>query len=95
MKFLALEHEKPGLQAADFQPHLQAEARAVWELYRSGLLRELYFQPDRYTAVLVLESDDEAAVRQALDRLPLVQAGLIHFELIPLAPYTGFERLFC
>lgn len=94
MKFLALEHEKPGLQAADFQPHLKAEARAVWELYQSGLLRELYFRPDRHTAVLILECQEEAQARAALADLPLVQAGLIEFELIPLAPYTGFERLF-
>jgi len=30
----------------------------------------------------------------ALDSLPLVQAGLIRFELIPLSPYPGFARLF-
>ena len=28
------------------------------------------------------------------DPLPLVAAGLIRFELIPLAPYPGFARLF-
>ena len=28
-----------------------------------------------------------------LDSLPLVQAGLIRFEVIPLVPYPGFERL--
>lgn len=94
MKFLALEHEKPGLQAADFRPYLSAEARAVWELYQSGLVRELYFRPDRHTAVLVLECPDENRARAALAGLPLVQAGLITFELIPLAPYTGFARLF-
>ena len=29
-----------------------------------------------------------------LATLPLVQEGLITFELIPLAPYPGFARLF-
>jgi len=29
-----------------------------------------------------------------LETLPLAQAGLIGFEVIPLAPYPGFERLF-
>ena len=32
--------------------------------------------------------------QQALDSLPLVQAGLIHFDVIPLVPYPGFMRLF-
>jgi hypothetical protein len=26
--------------------------------------------------------------------LPLVQAGLTSFDIIPLAPYSGFSRLF-
>jgi hypothetical protein len=28
-----------------------------------------------------------------LSGLPLVNAGLIAFELIPLVPYSGFSRL--
>ena len=35
---------------------------------------------------------DEA--RAALATLPLVREGLIDFELVPLAPYSGFARLF-
>jgi hypothetical protein len=29
-----------------------------------------------------------------LGTLPLVKAGLISFELMPLVPYPGFARLF-
>jgi hypothetical protein len=29
-----------------------------------------------------------------LGMLPLVQQGLITFEVIPLVPYPGFSRLF-
>ncbi len=32
--------------------------------------------------------------RAALATLPLVREGLIDFELVPLAPYPGFARLF-
>jgi hypothetical protein len=32
--------------------------------------------------------------QRLLETLPLVQAGLITFEVIPLIPYPGFERLF-
>ncbi|HZW03126.1 MAG TPA: muconolactone Delta-isomerase family protein [Anaerolineaceae bacterium] len=94
MKLIALEHERPGLSAADFQPHLSAEARQAWALYRQGVIRELYFRADRHTAVLVLECSSAAEAQAALDTLPLVQAGLIEFELLPLEPYTGFSRLF-
>lgn len=94
MQILALEHEQPGLSAADFAPHLAAEARAVWALYTRGVLRQAFFRPDTHTAVLLLECRDLAEAEAALAGLPLVQAGLITFELIPLAPYTGYERLF-
>jgi muconolactone delta-isomerase len=94
MKILALENELPGLIAADFQPHLQAEARRIWELQLSGAVREVYFTAGRHTAVLVLECGDAEAARQLLDSLPLVQAGLITFDVIPLVPYDGVARLF-
>jgi hypothetical protein len=43
---------------------------------------------------LILECDNEAEVCEALDSLPLVRAGLITFEIIPLIPYSGYTRLF-
>ena len=94
MKFLALEREKPGLQASDFAPYLQDEARHAWEYYTAGVIRELYFNADEHTAVLILECADRDEARRILDSLPLVSAGLISFDLIPLAAYTGFSRLF-
>jgi hypothetical protein len=58
------------------------------------VIRELYFRRDQSTAVLVLECADVEAAREALATLPLVEAGLIRFDLLPLAPYPGFARLF-
>ena len=94
MKIIAFEMETPGITAKQFTPYLKAEAAKVWELYQRGLAREIYFRQDQSTAVLVLEcaSLDEASA--ALRELPLVQAGLIEFELVPLRPYPGFARLF-
>ncbi len=94
MKLLALERELPDATAAQFQLHLKDEAAHVWELYQAGVLRELYFRPDQHTAVLVLECESVAAAEQLLAGFPLVQAGLICFDVVPLAPYTGFARLF-
>ena len=93
MKFIALEHET-STEQADFTPLLKAEAQSTWQMYYQGLLREAYWDTRQHTAVLILECDDENQARSALDNLPLVKAGLISFELIPLAPYDGFKRLF-
>ena len=66
----------------------------MWELYRTGVFRELYFRADSPNAVLILECGDVEQAREILETLPLVKAGLIAFDVIPLAPYPGFSRLF-
>ena len=94
MKILAIEHDTPGLTVNDFMPHVKAEALRAWELHQAGVIRELYFRADRTEAILVLECEDVAAAEAVLATLPLVQAGLIAFELIPLRAFPGFARLF-
>ena len=94
MKILALERDLPGTTAGQFQPLLKDEARRVWEMQQSGQLREIYFDADQHNAVLILECAEVEEARLVLASLPLVSAGLIEFEIIPLVPYDGFARLF-
>jgi hypothetical protein len=94
MKILALEQAIAGVTGEQFHPYLKLEAARAWELYQAGIIRELYFRQDAPRAVLVLECADVEEARQVLVTLPLVQHGLIAFEVIPLAPYPGFARLF-
>jgi muconolactone delta-isomerase len=95
MKILALEREIPGVKDEEFTPTiLKAEAKRAWDLYQAGVIRELYFRQDRQEAVLMLECENMEEAKSVLATLPLVKAGLINFELIPLIPYDGFHRLF-
>ena len=94
MKILAMEKEVPGVTAEAFSPHLKAEAARVWELYQAGVFRELYFRADWPGAVLVLECAGVEEADDVLNTLPLVKAGLIAFDIIPLKAYSGFSRLF-
>jgi len=94
MKILAMEIETEGVKPEQYRPHLKAEAGRVWELYQSGTIRELYFRADRSEAVLMLECSGIHEAQQTLASLPLVQAGLISFDVIPLIAYPGFARLF-
>ena len=94
MKILALEKDVSGVTAGQFPPHLQAEARRVWELYKAGIIREMYFRQEKADAVLILECTDAIEAREILNSLPLVKENLIDFEIIPLVPYPGLERLF-
>jgi muconolactone delta-isomerase len=94
MKFLAIEKEIPGVTEKQCDPYLRAEAMRAWELYQQGKIREMYFRADRAEAILVLECENIQEAQSVISSLPLVKNGLIAFELIPLAPYPGFARLF-
>jgi muconolactone delta-isomerase len=95
MKILALETDITGVEDDAFTEELLAEeASRVWELYRAGVFRELYFRADRSAAVLILEARDAGEAAAILATLPLVRKKLIAFEIIPLAAYPGFARLF-
>ena len=94
MKILAIEADLPDVDTVAMLPLLKAEATRVWDLVQAGVVREIYFRADRPSAVLILECANVEEAEQLLATLPLVQAGLIAFEIIPLAPYPGFARLF-
>ena len=95
MKILAIERDVEGVPGEAFTSAIKkAEAAVVWELYQGGVIRELYFRQDQTSAVLVLECASVEEAGRILDSLPLVQQDLIKFEIIPLAAYPGFARLF-
>lgn len=95
MKILAIERDVEGVPGDAFTASLKkAEAARVWELYQGDVVRELYFRQDQSSAVLVLECASVEEAGRILASLPLVAQGLIKFEMIPLAAYPGFARLF-
>ena len=95
MKIIALEKEVVGIADDKFTPALlKEEAKRAWELHQAGIIRELYFRQDRHEAVLILECKDVKEAQSIIATLPLVKAGLIAFEIIPLIQYDGFSRLF-
>jgi hypothetical protein len=80
MKILAIEKEYDGKTAEDFQPHLEAEARQVWKLYKRGVIREIYFRADQKSAIIILECKNIEDAEENLSTLPLVRESLIYFE---------------
>ncbi len=94
MKILALSHDIPGATAEQFGPLLKPEAACVWELYKAGVIREIYMRPDTSTVMIILECTSVDEARAALETLPLVRERLIAFEIAALEPYLGYARLF-
>lgn len=94
MKILAIEQELKGESVVGMQELLKAEADKVWQLYERGIIREAYFHAEHHVAVFMLECSGVQEARQELQTLPLVQAGMIEFDILPLVPYDGWARLF-
>jgi hypothetical protein len=95
VKVLAIGHPRSGVRWEHIAPYVGEEARSVWERYEIGQVREFYLRADHQPGVvLIFESDDMTEVEQLVAALPMVEAGLLEFEVIALRPYTGFRELF-
>jgi hypothetical protein len=95
VKVLGIGHARTGIRWEHIAPYVGEEARSVWKLYESDRVREFYLRADhRPGVVLVFESEDVSEAERLLAALPMVEAGLLDFEVIPLRPYIGFRELF-
>lgn len=95
MKILAIAKVDPQTTLEKIRPHLEAEVKHAWKLYKEGTVREMYNCQDRRMGVVfVLECSSLDEARKFLDELPFVRENFIAFELIPLGPFSHFETLF-
>lgn len=94
MKILAISKLPPGITLEELLHHQAAEAAKVWELYKSGVLREIYLQTEQPGAVLMLECASREEAIAVLDSLPMVKASALDFDIIPLGPFLSLEKLF-
>jgi hypothetical protein len=93
MKLLAIGRLREGADVRQIALRAHGEMAALWQLYRDGVVREMY-SPGRPGAVLLLETAARQDAEAALAGLPLAAAGVIDFELIELRPFIAFEVLF-
>ncbi len=94
MKILCLDRPLPGATFEKYQPHLLDEVRHTWAAYKSGLVREIYFRQDRPGVAIMAEATSVEEAKKAFADFPLVKAGLIDWEAIPLGPFGNWELLF-
>jgi hypothetical protein len=94
MKILAILRPPDGTNPRDaVMEHAQQELRTLWELYRSGVVREMY-SPGGSGAILVLEAEtvEDAATQLAV--LPLLANRIMSLELTELRPFGALQMLF-
>lgn len=69
------------------------EVKHTLEAYLDGKIRNFWFQVNRPGIVFILECKDEDEARGAMAEMPLVVAGLMEVELIPLQPLLPLGTL--
>ena len=92
-KILAIGTINPGVDPAKVFAILPNEVRETVELYLTGKIDQWYAQQERRGVVFILNVTDPAAARDMLEKLPLGQAHLMSFELIPIGPLNQLRQL--
>lgn len=92
-RVLAIGTIVPGTDHAKVMAILPAEVKETVDLYLAGRIDQWYSQQGRMGVVFILNVTDPAAARAMLEKLPLGQAHLMTFDLIPLAPLTPLRQL--
>jgi hypothetical protein len=92
-RILAIGTVNPGVDATAVQSILPTEVRETVKLYLDGKIDQWFSLQDRSGVAFILNVTDPAAAHDMLEKLPLGQAHLMSFELIPLAPLTPLRQL--
>jgi hypothetical protein len=92
-KILAIGTINPGVDPAKMFAILPNEVRDTVDLYLNGKIDQWYSQQERRGVVFILNVTDPAAARDMLEKLPLGQAHLMSFELIPIGPLNPLRQL--
>ncbi|HKA22022.1 MAG TPA: hypothetical protein VKN18_27335 [Blastocatellia bacterium] len=92
-RILAIGTINPGVDPAKVFAILPNEVRDTVDLYLNGKIEQWYSQQERRGVVFILNVTDSAAAREMLEKLPLGQAHLMSFELIPIGPLNPLRQL--
>src|ERR1700722_8652008 len=92
-KILAIGTLNPGVDPAAALAILPTEIGEPAKLYLDGKIDQWYSLQERRGVAFILNMTDTAAAHEMLEKLPLGQAHLMSFELIPLGPLNPLRQL--
>ena len=92
-RILAIGTIDSGVDQAKVLEILPNEVRETVNLYLNGKIDQWYSLQDRRGVVFILNVTDRTVAHEMLEKLPMGQAHLMSFELIPLGPLTPLRRL--
>jgi hypothetical protein len=92
-RILAIGTLDPGVDPAAVRSILPNEVRETVKLYLDGKIDQWFSLQGRSGVAFILNVTDPAAAHDMLEKLPLGQAHLMSFELIPLARLNPLPQL--
>jgi hypothetical protein len=92
-RILAIGTVNPGVDSAAVRSILPTEVRETVKLYLDGKIDQWFSLQGGNGVAFIVNVTDPAAAHEMLEKLPLGQAHLMSFELIPLAPLNPPRQL--
>jgi hypothetical protein len=75
------------------KPVLPSEVRETVRLYLDGKIDQWFLKQDQSGVVFIMNLTDPKEAHELLEKLPLGQAGLMEFQIIPLGPISPLRML--
>jgi hypothetical protein len=92
-RILAIGHLTNGTTRDKITPVMQQEVRDTVRLYLAGKLDQWFVRRDQGGVVFLLNVATVAEAHALLEKLPLGEAKLMEFDLIPLGPLSPLGLL--
>ena len=92
-RVLAVGHIAPGATREKVMAVMQKEVRDTVRLYLAGKLDQWFVRRDQNGVVFLLNVSTVEEAHDLLEKLPLGEAKLMEFDLIPLGPLTPLSLL--
>jgi hypothetical protein len=75
------------------KPVLPSEVRATLLMYLDGKIDQWFVKQDQSGVVFIMNLTDPKEAHEILEKLPLGQAGLMEFQIVPLGPISPLRML--
>jgi hypothetical protein len=92
MKVMAIGRLKP-LTPEQRQKYLPGEVAATLQLYLDGKMEQFWLQDKQAGVIFLMSVDSVDEADRLLKALPLGQANLLTFDLLPVGPLLPFGML--
>ena len=92
-RILAIGTITPAASLTSVRAILPTEVKETMKLYLAGKIDQWFSLADRNGVVFLLNVTDPIKAHAMLEALPLGQAHLMQFQLLPLAPLSPLRQL--